>query len=390
MRRKVALLLACIWMLTPIYGSSLKNKQNELNQTESNISQAKKDLEANKKAQEAIEAEMEAVDQKMIKIEATITDLERQLEAKQVELAQSEVELNQAIAQKDVQYNETKGRMVQMYKNQHVGYLQVVFSSSSFWEAINRIEYIRRISKQDQKLLEEYKAQVELVEAKKQSIEAERVALQTLKKDAEAQKAELEAARANKDSKLDELASKAGMLREDIENMENIAEELTTSIKKLTQQAQAAANKSSASSGTSSSVSSKYTGGKFSWPVPGYYYISSEYGGRTSPISGKYEFHSGIDIPASYGNNVVAAADGTVITSGWVRGYGNTIMISHGGGLVTLYGHNSSLSVSNGQTVKKGQVVAKIGSTGYSTGNHCHFEVRLNGESTSPWNYLSK
>ena len=125
------------------------------------------------------------------------------------------------------------------------------------------------------------------------------------------------------------------------------------------------------------------------WPVPGYYRISSDYVDRTSPIFGAAEFHTGIDIPASYGEDVVAAADGVVITSGWVNGYGNTVMISHGSGIVTLYGHNSSLVISNGQSVKKGQVIAKIGSTGYSTGNHCHFEVRINGDHTSPWPYLN-
>ncbi|MBQ7241903.1 MAG: M23 family metallopeptidase, partial [Firmicutes bacterium] len=104
-------------------------------------------------------------------------------------------------------------------------------------------------------------------------------------------------------------------------------------------------------------------------------------------VSGS-EFHTGLDIPAPRGTNIVAAADGKVITAGYVRGYGNTIMISHGNGLVTLYGHNSSLAVSVGDWVSAGSVVAYCGSTGNSTGNHCHFEVRVNGSHTNPWNYL--
>ena len=125
------------------------------------------------------------------------------------------------------------------------------------------------------------------------------------------------------------------------------------------------------------------------WPVPGNYRVSSGYVDRTSPIFGTAEFHTGIDIPANYGTSVVAAADGVVITAGWVNGYGNTVMISHGSGLVTLYGHNSSLVVSKGDSVKKGQTIAKVGSTGYSTGNHCHFEVRKDGDHVDPNIYLN-
>jgi murein DD-endopeptidase MepM/ murein hydrolase activator NlpD len=162
-------------------------------------------------------------------------------------------------------------------------------------------------------------------------------------------------------------------LYDQIDALEKASEDLEAEIKRLT---------------AASTV--KYSGGTFGWPVPGYYRISSEYNPRNSPISGIAEFHQGIDIPASYGEAVVAAADGIVITSGWVSGFGNTIIIDHGSGIVTIYGHNSSLTVSNGERVTKGQQVARIGSTGYSTGNHCHFEVRINGAHTSPWNYLKK
>ncbi len=165
----------------------------------------------------------------------------------------------------------------------------------------------------------------------------------------------------------------------EIQELEDISESLQDDIKKLTAEMEAQ-NKDK--------IPSQYGGGTFTWPVPGWYRISSEYGPRTSPIFGKTEFHTGIDIPAAYGESVLAAADGTVITAGWVRGFGNTVIISHGSGLSTLYGHNSSVTVSVGQSVRKGDVVAKIGSTGYSTGNHLHFEVRLNNSHTNPWAYL--
>lgn len=127
-------------------------------------------------------------------------------------------------------------------------------------------------------------------------------------------------------------------------------------------------------------------GGGMIWPLSGP--VTSEFGWRTHPIFGSQRFHSGIDIGGDYGLPICAAQSGVVIEAGWIGGYGNTVMIDHGGGIVTLYGHNESLAVGVGQQVGQGQVIAYCGSTGNSTGPHCHFEVRLGGEPVSPWDYL--
>ena len=122
------------------------------------------------------------------------------------------------------------------------------------------------------------------------------------------------------------------------------------------------------------------------WPISGE--ITSEYGWRTHPIYGDAHYHSGLDIGGDYGQPILAAAAGTVIHSGWISGYGNTVIIDHGGGVSSLYGHNEDLAVSEGQHVSQGQVIAFCGSTGNSTGPHCHFEVREGGEPVSPYGYL--
>jgi murein DD-endopeptidase MepM/ murein hydrolase activator NlpD len=135
---------------------------------------------------------------------------------------------------------------------------------------------------------------------------------------------------------------------------------------------------------------SPYVGGEFTWPVPSSSYITSSYGNRLHPTLKVWKFHTGIDIGASSGKDIVAAASGKVIFSGWYGGYGNFIMVDHGGGIVTCYGHASKLVSKKGDIVKRGQVIAKIGSTGRSTGPHLHFEVRKNGDYVNPMTYFGK
>ena len=131
-----------------------------------------------------------------------------------------------------------------------------------------------------------------------------------------------------------------------------------------------------------------YKGGKFVFPAPSYTAVTSEQGWRVHPISGVLKYHSGMDLGAPSGTAILAAAPGKVTLASWNGGYGNCVIIDHGNGLSTLYGHNSSLHVSYGQKVSRGQTIASAGSTGYSTGPHCHFEVRVNGSVTNPRNYL--
>lgn len=404
MKKKWAFVLVVVLALVPVNASTLKDKKNELNNTQQHIKDKKAQVSQTKEKKEAIQQEIKAADLELVKIQDNIKELGQQLDEKKKQIKESQGKLDQAVAKKDEQYSATKKRMVQMYKNQKIGYMQVIFSSSSFWEAINRVEYVRRISKKDHNILDEYKAQIQTIEEQKKKIEDEKDELDVLQKTEIAKNEELEKARDKKQQAMEKLAAEEGKLQSEIENLESISEDLKAEINQLTKELeeraraqQAAAAKKNHSSSSSSggggggggSIPTQYVGGSFMWPVPGFYRISSGYQGRRSPISGKSEFHTGIDIPASYGEDVVAAADGVVIKAGWVNGYGNTIMISHGSGIVTLYGHNSSLVASNGQSVKKGQVVAKIGSTGNSTGNHCHFEVRVNGDHTDPMPYLN-
>ncbi|WP_294586795.1 oligosaccharide flippase family protein, partial [uncultured Ruminococcus sp.] len=131
-------------------------------------------------------------------------------------------------------------------------------------------------------------------------------------------------------------------------------------------------------------IDTQYIGGELAWPVPGYTRISSKYGMRTHPITGVYKLHTGVDISAPLGANFIAANDGIVTKAGYNSAYGNMVIIDHGGGVSTLYAHGSEILVQVGQVVKRGESILKVGSTGYSTGPHAHFEVRLNGVVTDP------
>lgn len=372
-RTFLGILLALVGILMPVSASEVSKKKNELNSAKQEIIESKAALNNTKVQKEQVNQEIEQLDKNINLIEDEILEVEDNLSIKKEEVKVAEVELQSAIEKKDIQYESTKKRMVQMYKNSKSGYLEIIFSADNIWEMLNRAHYIKVISRHDNQLLEEYEEQEQVISHKKTKLIEEQNQIEILRKKELVKKSELEMARKEKNNKLGVLRNQETKLYTKIEELEEVSKDLEKQIKKLTEQS-----------------TQKYNGGKFSWPVPGSYRLSSEYNPRESPITGKNEFHQGIDIPAPYGKAVVAAADGVVITSGWVRGFGNTIMIDHGSGLVTIYGHNSSLTVSNGQQVKKGQQVARIGSTGYSTGNHCHFEVRINGRHTNPWKYLNK
>lgn len=359
--------------IMPLQASSVSKKKDELAHTKQTIKDSKNQLEQVEGEKAQLEKEVDALDQKIINAEEKLLAIENDLEAKQKQVQVAEKDLADAIQKKEYQYESTKERMAQMYKNKKSGYVELIFSSGSLGELLNRTKYIKVISQYDNQLLDEYEKQEQVIATKKQTLEQEQAQIEKLYKNQTSANKELESMRASKNAKIKEKDSKANSLNAEIDEMEALSKQLEKDIKRLTQ---------------NSTV--KYSGGKFEWPVPGYYRISSEYNPRENPVLKIPEFHQGIDIPAPYGKRVNAAASGKVIVAGWVNGFGNTVMIDHGSGIVSIYGHNSSVVVSVGDQVSKGQQVAKIGSTGRSTGNHCHFEVRVNGRHTTPWNYLKR
>ena len=266
-----------------------------------------------------------------------------------------------------------------MYENGDTTYLEVLLSSEDFSDMLTNMEIVSQIMDYDKRIVEEYKALKAQIETQKAALESDRKDKQDYADDLEqayeeieAQKKEYKALKAKVDSDL-------ALKKAEAERMLREQDEINDEIAALSRQETAA----------SGGGGGKVYSGSLVWPCPSYSRISSQYGYRTHPISGTRKLHKGLDIAASSGNPVIAAASGTVVKSYFSSSYGNYVVISHGGGLMTAYAHMTRRLVSAGQTVAAGQQVGTVGSTGNSTGPHLHFEVYVGGSTTNPMNYFS-
>lgn len=264
-------------------------------------------------------------------------------------------------------------RMRDIYKNGQVNYLDVLFGASDFADFTTRAELLKRIINLDVNLVAQVKAERELVVQKRAELERDKAAITELKAQAAAKKTQIEANKNDREKVLNSAVNE----RDTAEQAYKELMETSAQIEQMIRRIQSGSNAAAGSAGGS---------GALMWPASGP--ITSPFGWRTHPIFGNQIFHSGIDIGADYGDAVAAADSGVVVYSGWMGGYGNAVIIDHGGGISTLYGHNSELLVEEGARVQKGQIISRVGSTGYSTGPHLHFEVRENGSPVSPMGYL--
>ena len=359
---------------------TLTELQNERDQLSKQTKEAQQKVKEAQQKQADVEAEITAMDDVINAAQKELDSAQADLDDVTARLEASQKALEEANIKREQQFVTFSGRMRFFYENSRLSYLDILLQSEGFSDMLRRLQYIDDIMSYDQNLLTELTATQNEIKTRTEEIKVEKEQSEYL----------LGVAQEKMDS-LDAIVAEKRRLVESYAQDEAKYNQLISSNEKASQEAQAMINKLLAESSSSKSTY-VYTGGQLNWPVPSRAAssssLSSGYVSRNRPIGSGSEFHTGYDIPASYGSAVVAAEAGTVIYAGWMSGYGNTIMINHGNGLVTLYGHNSSLTVSKGDTVSRGQQVAKIGSTGNSTGNHCHFEVRVNGSHTNPEPYL--
>ena len=357
--------------IAPVLADEVEQRQQELGQIQEQMetqqnrtSAAQRKVASISEQLRAIEVDLDAAQKEYKAIEAKRKYTEQQIETNAEILEKTEKDL--AVRNKVL-----SKRMRDIYENGQVNYLDVLLGANDFIDFATRTEILKRVLNQDALLIAKVAAERQLVLEKKAALERDRATLLELQKAAETNRQMADKRRQERKAVLDSAVYERDMAEQAYQELAEMSRQIEQMIRNI----------QSGHSGGASVGS-----GRMIWPLSGP--ITSPFGWRTHPIFGTSRYHSGLDIGADYGDAVVAADGGVVIYADWMGGYGKAVIIDHGNGVSTLYGHNSDLVVGEGQRVNKGQVIARAGSTGYSTGPHVHFEVRLNGSPTNPLDYL--
>ncbi|MDI6900977.1 MAG: peptidoglycan DD-metalloendopeptidase family protein [Anaerosomatales bacterium] len=339
---------------------------------------------------DAIESDIAAIADDIAKATARRERLQSEVDQLRSQVNEKQSQIDATQAEHDRQQGLLASRVQSTYKQGDFFFLEMLFDAVSIEDLIARTTLAQRVIRQNEQIASDLKeTQIELEKAKAE-LDRTLEAVNTKRAEAAAEEQKLLDLRARHASKLNEQ-----------QQAEDRKTELMVANKESAKKLRALAEEEEAESQRIADElygsGSGYFAGEMAWPVPGFYRVSSPYGYRIHPIFGTRKLHTGIDIgrnldpPKSIGGAaIVSAGDGTVIYAGWRGGYGNTVMVDHGNGVVTLYAHQPSggITVSKGQRVSRGQRIGTVGSTGYSTGPHLHFEVRINGTPTDPMPYL--
>lgn len=376
--------------------TSLKEAQQEKAALEKALEDAKQTINELKESKGDVQEKVNDLNTQLMNISSQITALENQIAQKNQELTEkkdqiedTKSQLEDAKKQEEQQYADMKVRIQFMYENAQESYFEALFSSESFSDFLNSAEYIIQIQEYDRKKLNEYQDTVDYIENVEKQLEEDYATLEEIKKEVEQEKASVEQEKASVAALMKQRETELAGIEGNIDSAQSDADYYAAEIK-AQEEIIAEIKRIEAEKAAAGKQDNPYTGGVFTWPCPSSTRVTSDYGTRVSPMGGASSNHKGIDIGASGGAAIVAAADGTVTTASYSSAAGNYVMIDHGGGLYTVYMHASALLVSPGQTVSAGQTIAQVGSTGISTGNHLHFGVSLNGSYVSPWSYLGR
>lgn len=347
-----------------IFAQSLSEKQEQLQQQ---AQEEQKKLNAVTEQLNNVSEQMRILQNELDTANAAYTEVKNKLDTANQQIADNEDKLAKTEASLKKNQKYLQRRVRDIYMHGQVSYLDILFGAQDFSDFLTRMDLIKHILRYDYDLITKIRQERNDIVATKAKLEQQKAEIEKLYDEARSKKLTL-------DDKKEALSKMIDKLQYDKETSQKAYDEIMQASEQIALMIQRRG-------------SSAYVGtGQMIWPLNGP--ITSEYGWRTHPIYGTARYHSGIDIGGDYGDSIHAADSGTVSYAGWISGYGNTVIIDHGNGISTLYGHNESLNVSVGQNVSQGDVIAHCGSTGNSTGPHCHFEVRVNGEPTSPYDYL--
>ncbi len=385
----ISLLLGGQALSMPSYADDLDDQVQDL---QGQIDSSRLEQENWQQVIEDVSAKLKQIQADLDAANARLQGIRNKQAEINAQIAQTQNEIVKMEAYLKTRQNVLNRRVRAIYMHGQLNYLEVILGANSFSDFANRVELLKRIIRSDYNLILEIQKQKAAIEAKKAQLEEDKRQLDVLAAEAEKTQKEIAAKKAEQQKVLDAAKSNkaaAAQMEQDLNaqlaSVRNLIQQRLAAAEAARQAAQQAAESDNGGGGGSDDNYVQGTGA-MSWPCSGP--ITSPFGYRTHPIFGTTIFHAGIDIGVDYGTPIHAADSGVVVYSGWISGYGNAVIIDHGGGVSTLYGHNQSLAVSEGQSVSKGSVVAYAGSTGNSTGPHCHFEVDVNGSPVNPMGYL--
>ena len=341
--------------------------QNQINEATGELEDVQSDLSENLQQVQKLDERIESSQTELDELNTQITELQSSIDEISAKLDQEEKIYNN-------QKNLLDKRLVAMYEEGETSYLDVILSSSSLAEFLSNYAYLSEIAKYENELLLDIQSRKKEIELEKEKLANNQEQLATIKANQTKTARILENTKTVRENFIAKLSDEEKNIQAQIDEYNRQFAEVNAEILKLALEG----------------LDTQYIGGVFAWPTPGYTRITSKYGMRTHPITGVYKLHTGVDIGAPMGASFVAANDGVVVKAGYNGAYGNMVIIDHGGGIQTLYAHGSEIMVNVGDVVKKGEtVVLKVGSTGYSTGAHAHFEVRINGKTVDPMPYIT-
>lgn len=340
--------------------------QNQLSEANGELDEVQSSLSENLQQVEKLDEKISSAEQELAEQESKITELKESI-------GEIEIELNTVTEKYEKQRKIFEQRLVATYEAGETQYLDILLKSKSLSDFLSSYYIITELAELDNDLISELEEKKKTIDLSKQKLENEKKELATIIENQTRLSRTLQNTKKMRESFIEKLSDEEKTLQAKIDEINTQYEEVNKQILALAQQG----------------IDTAYIGGELAWPVPGYTRITSKYAMRVHPITGQYKLHTGVDIGAPEGANFVAANDGIVTKAEYNTAYGNMVIIDHGGGISTLYAHGSEILVEVGQSVKRGESVLKVGSTGYSTGPHAHFEVRINGITTDPLPYIT-
>jgi len=359
--------------------AELKKQRAAIQQS---VSDAKEEIAQVQEEKEKVEKDIETILRQIDETNHKLNELNDQVEQVTAELEDNVRQLEAAEERVKSRDSILRSRLRLMYTSGFVSYMDVLLSSTSFTDFLDRLMALQSIVSQDKEILESNMRDRDLIAEKKQEVEKQLAQVKQLVAETEAVKQKLLIQEKEKEVKIASLNDREKELVELTEEENRRNTEILKKEAEIQRQLDELNKRSRP----------VYQGGKLAYPLPIQARLTSGFGSRVDPITGKKgAFHQGLDLAAPKGTDILAAEAGIVITASWMSGYGNTVVIDHGNGLWTLYGHirNGGIMVKKGDEVKRGQKIAEVGSTGRSTGYHLHFEVRVNGNYVDPMPYLN-